>query len=338
MIWTDKKKAQALNALASTDNNVDLAGKLLRRLWKRPVTVEELSTLLSPQPEVVDLKAEAAWKNYTPVQGPQRYDPGLPKNVELTRRIIIPDAHHPYVDKKAWSTALGIVKEWRPAAGVIIGDFGDFNCISRFVKGQSFQHALAEEYYFINLALDELQNASPNTHWTYIEGNHEERTRKYMAENPQVDGLLVVPEQLFITAPANGYYRNNGMLRGMDWVWLEDQPYITPHSAYWHGHHYAGPGAAAKNADTYSPAKCQNKPVFYGHLHTFHSFTSEIGTQSVCTGFLGEEKALHYIQEKPVPWVTGLVLQEVYGEHMSWTQIHIRDGKALMGGKLITAP
>lgn len=331
-IWTAHKTKQAQNVLANCNGDVVKATKVLRRLWRKPVTEDDFQSLTVKVSE----KDEMAWKEYSPFVRRSQCLPIQVVNIETYTNVIIPDSHHPYVDKKAWGCALGIVKDLQPKTGVIIGDFGDLQSISTFARKDGWQHALASEYYSINLALDDLQNASSDTQWVYLEGNHEERARKYMAEYAYLNGLLNVPEQLYIQRPAHGYYRHNGLMRGMTWIPIEEQPFITPSSAYWHGHHYGGPGAAAKNADTYSPAKCENKPVFYGHLHTFHSMTSELGTQAVCTGFLGNEQALHYIQEKPVPWVTGLTIQEVYGEHMSWTQIHIRDGKALLNGKIIT--
>src|SRR4051812_18846344 len=128
MGWTDKRKTQALNVLKSTDNDVELAARTLRRMWKKAVSDKELETLLSPH--IVTLSAEAAWKNYTPTQGPDKTSATVISTHDVGRNIIIPDSHHPYVNKKAWATTLGILKDWEPQTGVIIGDFGDLNSVS----------------------------------------------------------------------------------------------------------------------------------------------------------------------------------------------------------------
>lgn len=372
MNWTILKLQQAKEAVLLTNGDLHNAAKMLRDKWHKTVTADDIIEAITEREPVFDLKTPdttcpipkepevafnlndtavpvdglrlqtATWQNYRPRATIEMPTPSPVAKVVVSagvqRGIVIPDSHHPLVDKRANGVAIGIIKDCQPDFGVIIGDFGDLESLSKHPKSRPDLVRLSHEYYSMNLALDEIQNASPNTKWVYIEGNHERRAKKYSAEQGELDGMLNVPEQLFITPPGNGYFRSsNNLLRGMVWVPYEQQPFITPHSAYWHGHHYTSQHHASKNANTYANSRGKHKPVFYGHMHTFQHFTDASGTYAVCTGFLGNEKALGYVDEKPVPWVTGIVYQEVIGDMMTWMPIYINNGRAIFRGKLITS-
>lgn len=277
------------------------------------------------------------WLDYRPYTPPQDTPASKVKSVHTERGIIIPDTHIPLHDRKAWGCVLGIVKEWAPSFGVIIGDFAELGALSRHPKNKPDLDRLAQEFYSVNLRLDELQSRSPNAKWIYIEGNHEFRAQRYMNEYGQLDGMLNVPVSLCIDPNPDRYHRFQTELRGMTYIPTDKQPFLTSHSAYYHGHHFMNKHHAASHAEAYAMARCGGRPVFYGHMHTFQSYTSTTGTFAQCCGFLGDEKALAYTLGKPTAWSLGLVLQEVTEDGaMSYTPVRITNGRAIFHGKIVT--
>jgi predicted phosphodiesterase len=256
---------------------------------------------------------------------------------EVTRIAVVPDWHQPLSDPKVTNCALGVLKELNPHVGVIIGDYGDFEALSGHERSKPDLVKLANEYRLLNHSLDALQNATPSTKWVYIEGNHERRAKRFMAEQGRLDGMLNVPVNLYIERKDENYFRDSGVaLRGIEWVPYEKQPYfIGAHSAYYHGHHYSAQHHAYKHALVFSSSSCENRTVFYGHRHVYQAHRAENHCEAVCVGFLGDERALEYTNGRPTPWVTGLVYQEALGEHMDHSFVHIKKGSAIFKSKLI---
>lgn len=277
------------------------------------------------------------WQSYEITSGPSERSPLIAAPTEVQRGIIIPDTHVPLHSQKAYACALAIAKEWKPHFGVIIGDYMEMLALSRHPKNKPDLTRLAEEYYAANVALDDMQDATPGCDWTYIQGNHEWRADRYMAEYGELDGMLNVPVSLAIKKSDAVHPRFETKLRGMRWVAVDEQPYLTAHSAYYHGHHYTNLHHASSHANAYTTSRCNGLPVFYGHMHTMQFFASANGSYAQCVGFLGDEKALAYTLGKPTPWRLGLILQEVAPDGtMNYTPVHITsEGRALFHGKLV---
>src|SRR5258708_1598738 len=242
MNWTINKLQQAREALSDSNNNIHAAAKFLREKWHKTVTADDIVEAMTesmvnfpdkevppthtiqtqlpldtPQPATSTVTVAdhipASWQSYRPRVGLPIPTPSPSSRIitstEIQRGIIIPDSHHPLVDKKANGVALGIVKDCQPHFGVIIGDYGDLESLSKHPKTKPDMAKLANEYLSMNLALDELQNASPNTKWVFIEGNHERRAKKFSADLGMIDGMLDVAENLFLVPRKNGYFRNS---------------------------------------------------------------------------------------------------------------------------------
>jgi len=123
------------------------------------------------------------------------------------RVVIIPDAHHPYVDKGAWELMLGAIEVLTPDEGVIIGDFGDFSAVSSHPRRPD-ERLLIKETYHVNIALDQVQEASKNTPWRYMEGNHEDRLRLYKwTKAPELAGFAEVQDILGFEDRGMPYFR-----------------------------------------------------------------------------------------------------------------------------------
>lgn len=325
----------------------DLAGEpsTYGSVTVNPIVNPERSTK-EPVPQAVEHPDKTehllAWQRYQPRSNwTAPPEPGVSSSTApaVERGVVIPDAHFPFVDRVAWACTLGILKEWQPHTGVIIGDFLDLESLSRHGKSRPDLVRLAGEFYGGNVALDALQSASPNTRWTFLEGNHCGRATRYANEFGMLDGLLSVPEQLFIAPRADAYHRNgDGNLRGMAWVPLSKQPHLTATAAYFHGVDYLGKHFTGRIAEEYVPAKGAGRRVaMSGHTHTFQMHTGRAGFVSQSVGFLGDERSSVFSYAtgggKPTGWQLGIVLQTTTADGLlGWECVRIEKGRAIFGG------
>lgn len=351
--WTPERRAEVEAALRDSRTRAEAAGKL-------GTTVHGLDSacavygltprdLMAQRPASGPKSAESfgqteagtpAWQGYRPRAGwvePERSDKASAKKEEARRVAILPDTHVPFHDRAAWSVALGVLREWAPHRVVIIGDFMDTESVSRHGKNTPDNVRLSEEYHEANLRLDEAQNAAPNATWLFLEGNHENRITKWCNEFGSMDGLLDVAEALYMAPRDEGYHRNSSMLRGMEWIPLSRQPFQIDGCAYLHGV-YENMHHAAFHALHLGP-EIGCKEIRYGHMHTIQSAVSPSGYHARCVGFLGDktQRVFRYKRGKPAPWMLGLTLQEIGGGLVTDTPLHIVNGRALFGGRVVEA-
>ena len=128
--------------------------------------------------------------------------------------MVIPDTHVPYHNKEAFELTLRAYESIRTRKKiVIIGDFADFYTVSSHSKDPGRAKLLKEELTDVNRALDQIEKAA-GKHVTFIEGNHEDRLRRYIWDKaPELDGACSVPSILSLDArgwahvPYREYYR-----------------------------------------------------------------------------------------------------------------------------------
>ena len=110
---------------------------------------------------------------------------------KLLKVLFIPDQHIPYNSKLVWKMLLAVIREFKPDIIVIMGDFGDFYAVSSHLKDPGMGNDLNWEIQQVKAALWELRKAAPKSRIVYIEGNHEDRLRRYLWENaPELFGLV----------------------------------------------------------------------------------------------------------------------------------------------------
>jgi hypothetical protein len=110
--------------------------------------------------------------------------------------LLVPDSHHPHVDKRAWNLMLKAGRALKPKHLIVIGDLADFFSVSSHSKDPARATNLAAEVKAVNVALDQL-DALGAKHRRFIGGNHEDRLVRYLADKaPELFGLVTVP-QLF---------------------------------------------------------------------------------------------------------------------------------------------
>lgn len=115
--------------------------------------------------------------------------------VLLEKFAIIPDCHHPHAHKD-YRVMLRALQAFQPHGLVILGDFADAESLSAHPKTEKGASDFAEEVAAVNAELDILDKVVPNLHWKkYIEGNHEWRLQRYLANNAQaLMGMLNIQQ------------------------------------------------------------------------------------------------------------------------------------------------
>jgi len=101
--------------------------------------------------------------------------------VALQTWLIIPDCHHPYVNKKAWKLVLKVAKDLKPYGLVSLGDFADNYMISRYTKDP---HRLTydQELVAVETARKQLDKLGAKRKIITL-GNHEDRYEEYIKKN-----------------------------------------------------------------------------------------------------------------------------------------------------------
>lgn len=101
----------------------------------------------------------------------------------LKRYVVMPDAHVPYHDQKAWNVVLKSIRRIRPHGFICLGDFGECHSVSRHEKRiknppplEYLLPDIHEDIIVINDALDEVDECLAEAgvqEKIYIQGNHD---------------------------------------------------------------------------------------------------------------------------------------------------------------------
>lgn len=241
--------------------------------------------------------------------------------------IAIPDIQAPKHDPTAVSTAIKIVKGERPDILVHIGDFVDFQSISRFAKRDWTEAQLTadKEIASANKILDRFDHVTPKkSKVIFLEGNHERRLELFIIKNASKLGSkfagLSIQEQLKIEE------------RGYKYVPINDQPYHIGKLGFVHGwytnlHH------------SKAHVEKGGQSLIYGHAHDAQLYTgmhldSEQPRMAMSIGCLCDYRQA-YLEGKPSNWAQGVAI--IYVDEATghfWPTFHwIIEGKAVINGK-----
>ncbi len=110
---------------------------------------------------------------------------------KLQKVLLIPDQHIPYNKNSVWELLLKTVSEFKPDIIVILGDFGDFYAVSGHLKDPGMGNDLKWEVDQVVMHLYQLRKLAPKARIVFIEGNHEDRLRRYLWERaPELFGVI----------------------------------------------------------------------------------------------------------------------------------------------------
>ena len=181
---------------------------------------------------------------------------------------------------------------------IYIGDLLDFAQISKFNKGspQEESRLVSDDYKIAGKILDRhisiIRKNNRKAKFTLLEGNHEERIERWLAQNPQVKGLVEVEVGLKLGE------------RGIKWVraWSRGELYKIGKAYFTHGL-YTNQYHAQKMVNNYGVN------IYYGHTHDHQSFSKVLkGKDKTIEGMsLGCvcEYDQSYMQGRPSSWQQG---------------------------------
>ena len=107
--------------------------------------------------------------------------PAPKSGTRLLRTLIVPDAHVPYHDRRAWALMLQAARLIKPDRIVVLGDLLDFFCISSHDKRPDRKMSLDAEIEAGNAALDDLDSLGASERY-FTAGNHENRLERLLMQ------------------------------------------------------------------------------------------------------------------------------------------------------------
>lgn len=112
----------------------------------------------------------------------------------MKKILIIPDCHHPFVDKDCWNLVVKVGNILKPDVTAILGDFADFFSVSSYSKDPNRINDLEKEVAIVNKALDQVDSFG-SSRKIFCSGNHEFRLERYLQDKaPPLFNMMTVPK------------------------------------------------------------------------------------------------------------------------------------------------
>lgn len=178
--------------------------------------------------------------------------------------VFLPDMHlitipttrgwKPWASKAMWA-ALNFCKYFRPDETIIGGDFIDFNYIKKHDPQNRLireKFRLVHDFAFGNQILDIVDKFTKQKK-VFIMGNHDQRLATYVAEHPELKGLVSLSYSLKLEK------RQYEIVE-------ENKAYKVGHARFIHGWYYNLHHAKKTVTE-------MGDNVFYGHVHDVQAFT-----------------------------------------------------------------
>lgn len=181
---------------------------------------------------------------------------------KVKKMIILSDIHLPNHDDRALSLVEKYLKDNRFDYYVLLGDFLDFDYLSKFDKDNLRKlegKRILDDYKIANELLDRHQRLirihNKNCQFFYLLGNHDLRIEKLIDKNPTLEGLIELEAGLKIKERGFKILDSFGKheLLNIGKLFLMHGNYIGKHNAH-------------KMVEDYD---CS---VVYGHTHTHQTF------------------------------------------------------------------
>lgn len=213
-------------------------------------------------------------------------------SVKLEPVLIVPDAHRPYHDERAWQLMLKVGKAIKPHHLIDIGDLADFYSVSSHSKDPQRVLQLADELEGVNQGLDEL-DALGAKNKKFIAGNHCDRLTRYLQDKaPELFKTVTIPKLLKLEE------------RGWDYTPYKSDTKVGKVN-FTHDVGVAGRNATFKALDTYQHS------VVTGHTHRMQYIVEGNATGeyklSAMFGWLGDRTKIDYMHRALVykNWALG---------------------------------
>ena len=125
--------------------------------------------------------------------------PPKPKKAKRgDQRIVLCGDHHaPLHDKTLHKLFCARLRDTQPDLGVMLGDTMDFSTVSRFREKEGFAHGVNECLQAAFGIIRDYREASPDTRWILLKGNHDARLEFAILDNsPALHGVRAADEEL----------------------------------------------------------------------------------------------------------------------------------------------
>jgi predicted phosphodiesterase len=278
----------------------------------------EAFALAHPTPESIfaDMKAERAKRKV------RKHLPAL----KVRTILAISDVHRPKYDPATWSIFLQAIRDMRPDAVWILGDFLDLSSVTQHEKAEGDAYTLKMELWDGNKGLDEISDAigPRRCDLLFVDGNHEDRLRRYVASGRCPPALRDMFDEVQLELKLES--------RGWRYIHPNDQPtYPFPGFAVFHGHRY-GVGHAREHA------LMMGTSGIYGHTHrsqthvTFNAHGPVVMTGMPCARDPMAEWQ-HQRKREFTGWSTGFAVGEVVDKEPHFRVVLTHKGRAVYGGR-----
>lgn len=243
----------------------------------------------------------------------------------LERILVVPDCHHPYVDHAAWTIMLRAGRRFKPDRIIVLGDFGDFYCVSSHRKDPNLPSRLEDEIDACNVALDQLDRLGTK-HKYFVAGNHEDRLARYLADRAPAVANLVKAESLLRLRERGWHYTRYSKLLRIGKVYYTHDP--------------AGAGVYAH----FRAGLKTGHPIVFGHTHraalTYMGNVTGEKRVAMMAGWLGDPDRATYAHDagKTHDWMHSFVVGYMEPNGVTHFQlVPIIGGRACINGRLVSA-
>lgn len=238
--------------------------------------------------------------------------------------IVVNDEHSPFFDKNALEISLKIIEYVKPDFLLLNGDQLDFYELSTFDKNPARKLTLQDEIDIWHKQILSRQiSASKKSTVIKIDGNHEDRLRRYLFKNPELFSLRSLSIENILSLKEFGVeYSKDGVLF-QDTLRVYHGERVSKYSAY------SAKAEMEKHQHTWS--------TITGHVHRVgkHVVTKPNGevVTSVENGCLCSLKP-EYLNL--TNWQHGITYFEVFENEVFIQQLTIQRGKCILGKKLFS--
>jgi hypothetical protein len=223
----------------------------------------------------------------------------------MKRIVVIPDLQLPYEDRRALRTVINFVGDYQPDEVIQIGDLVDYPAPSRWTAGTraEFEGGVLRDSEYAKRAFLEPLRAVYDGPLNILEGNHDERPRRYLAKKAPA------------LAESNAF--NFEVLLDFDGYGIKRvEPYyrFAPGWVAIHGHESPGlNGIAGRTAA--AKAKRAGTSLLMGHTHRLAISPESIGYGGKLKtiygfecGHLMDVRKASYLKGGPANWQRGIGL------------------------------
>jgi predicted phosphodiesterase len=272
-----------------------------------------------------DSGVNAAYLDLGPVEsGPQeefsflkqRYvKPDVPYRI-----LVLPDIHVPFDNKKAVDAALQAGEMYEPDEVIQLGDLMDCYKLSQFTKeperGANFQGELDEGTEMLR----QIKKRTGAQRATMLEGNHEERLRRYLLTQAGALSnlrVLTIPTLL--------------KLEEIGWDFMEAHEFYAINNVHFTHGEYAQKYSSRKHMEQYGVT------IIHGHTHKLQWHCNKFIDRQIEAWEFGCLSSLNVSRDyiKCANWQHGFGTVTVLNDQYWINGYHIRDGRVEFQGKII---